>query len=315
MIVRLIDGTWELFRHYFAIQGAASRSPRGSAGGAGSDAAVRGAVGTVVGLLESGSTHVGVATDHVIESFRNQLWPGYKSSESIDPELVRQIPVFEDALGHLGVTVWPMVDLEADDALASATSALVDDPQVEQVVIDSPDKDLSQLVRGTSVVRLDRSRRPALLVDEKAVVDRYGVGPESLADWLALVGDSADGFPGLRGWGPASTSAVLARYGHIADIPQSASDWDVSLPSGASAPKLSATLESHREEAALFLRLATLVVDRSLGQLGAALAWNGPSAGFDQVCRQLDAPKLAARARAAWQRTAGGGPPYPAFDA
>lgn len=311
MIVRLMDGTWELFRHWFAIQRASSGSP-----GTPSNAAVRGALSTVLGLLESGTTHIGVATDHVIESFRNGLWPAYKSSASVSPELLRQVPLLEAGLEGLGVTVWPMVELEADDALASVAVCLAEDAGVEQVMIDSPDKDLSQVVLGSRIVRVDRSRRPAARIDEQAVLDRYGVPPASLPDWLALVGDAADGYPGLRGWGPASASAVLGRYGHIGDVPLSASDWDVRMPGGASGRKLAETLACERDRAELFLRLATLVVDRSLARPAAALRWSGPLDGFDAVCGELNAPGLAERARLVWERQAARAVrPYPAGDA
>ena len=319
MIVRLMDGTWELFRHYFAIERASSRSsgsPGENRDGAPSSAAVRGAVSSVLGLLEAGTTHIGVATDHVIESFRNELWPGYKSSASVAPELLRQIPLLERALESLGVAVWPMVELEADDALASAAVCLADDAEVEQVLVDSPDKDLSQVVRGARIVRLDRSRKPAARIDEEAVLDRYWVRPVSLPDWLALVGDAADGYPGLRGWGPASASAVLGRYEHIAAVPISASDWDLRLPAGASGRKLAETLECEADRAKLFLRLATLVVDRSLARPADALRWRGPTGAFQAVCDEIGAPRLARRAVTAWERQAAGtGRPYPAEDA
>lgn len=319
MIVRLMDGTWELFRHYFAIQ----RATSGSSGSPGenrrwapSNAAARGALSTVLGLLESGTTHIGVATDHTIESFRNGLWPGYKSSESVAPDLLRQIPLLESGLEGLGVVVWPMVELEADDALASAAVCLAEDARVDQVLVDSPDKDLSQVVQGSRIVRVDRSRRPAAHVDEQAVLDRYGIAPRSLPDWLALVGDAADGYPGLKGWGPATASAVLSRYGHVAGVPLSASEWDVRLPAGSSGRKLADTLARDWDRAQLFLRLATLVVDRSLARPADGLSWHGPSGDFEAVCGELGAPRLAGRARAAWERQAAAARrPYPAGDA
>jgi 5'-3' exonuclease len=286
MKVHLVDGTYELFRHFFGAP------PHRTAEGQ-EVAAVRGVVGSVLQLLAEGATHVGVATDHVIESFRNDLWPGYKTGEGVDPELWLQAWPLEAALGELGVLVWPMIDLEADDALASGAAVADDDPAVEQVIICTPDKDLGQCVRGSRVVQLDR--RKDTLIDEAGVSAKFGVGPASIPDYLALVGDSADGFPGLAGWGAKSAATVLARWHHFEDIPPDAADWDVAVRGAA---KLAATLRDGREEARLFKDLATLRVDRSL--LGAVddLRWRGPSAGFAALCESMDAPGIARRAEA-----------------
>jgi len=286
MKVHLVDGTYELFRHFFGAP------PHRNAAGQ-EVAAVRGVVGSVLQLLGEGATHVGVATDHVIESFRNDLWPGYKTGEGIDPDLWSQAGPLEDALTALGVMVWPMVDLEADDALASAAAVAGDDAAVEQVIICTPDKDLGQCVRGTRVVQLDR--RKDQLVDEAGVVAKFGVGPSSIPDYLALVGDSADGFPGLAGWGAKSAAAVLARWGHLEDIPADPADWDVAVRGAA---KLAATLREGRDKAALFKELATLRIDRSLLGGTEDLRWRGPTATFAAVCAEIDAPGLGRRAEA-----------------
>jgi 5'-3' exonuclease len=282
--VHLVDGTYELFRHFFGAP-----PHRNEAGD--EVAAVRGVLGSVLQLLAEGATHLGVATDHVIESFRNGLWPGYKTGEGIDPDLWSQAWPLEEALVALGVVVWPMVDLEADDALASAAAVAGDDAAVEQVVICTPDKDLGQCVAGTHVVQLDR--RKDVVIDEAGVVAKFGVGPQSIPDYLALVGDSADGFPGLAGWGAKSASSVLARFEHLEDIPPDPSDWDVSVRGAA---KLATTLRDDMAHALLFKDLATLRVDRSL--LGATedLRWRGPTADFARVCDALDATGMVARA-------------------
>jgi 5'-3' exonuclease len=286
MKVHLVDGTYELFRHFFGAP------PHRNAAGQ-EVAAVRGVVGSVLQLLNEGATHVGVATDHVIESFRNDLWPGYKTGAGIDPDLWSQAWPLEEALAALGVVVWPMVDLEADDALASAAAVAGDDPGVEQVVICTPDKDLGQCVQGSRIVQLDR--RKSLVTDEEGVVAKFGVRPASIPDYLALVGDSADGFPGLAGWGAKSAAAVLARWRHIEDIPPDPADWDVAVRG---AVKLAATLQQSRDDGMLFKRLATLVVDRSL--LGGVedLRWRGPTIDFERVCADIDAPGLGRRAEA-----------------
>jgi 5'-3' exonuclease len=284
--VHLVDGTYELFRHFY---GAPSHH-----NDAGQEvAAVRGVVSSVLQLLGEGATHVGVATDHVIESFRNDLWPGYKTGEGIDPDLWSQAWPLEDALGALGVVVWAMVDDEADDALASAAAVADDDPAVEQVVICTPDKDLGQCVRDSRVVQLDR--RKGQVIDEAGVVAKFGVPPASIPDYLALVGDSADGFPGLPGWGAKSAAAVLARWGHIEDIPSDPADWEVTVRGAA---KLAEALGAGQDLAVLFKRLATLRIERSLLSSVEELRWTGPTASFASVCAALDAPALARRAEA-----------------
>jgi 5'-3' exonuclease len=286
MKVYLVDGTYELFRHFFGAP--AHRNAAGQ-----EVAAVRGVVGSMVQLLGEGVTHVGVATDHVIESFRNDLWPGYKTGDGVDPDLWSQAWPLEEALAALGMFVWPMVDVEADDALASAAAVADDDPGVEQVVICTPDKDLGQCVRGTRVVQLDR--RKNLLIDEAGVASKFGVGPGSIPDYLALVGDSADGFPGLAGWGAKSAAAVLARWGHVEDIPPDPADWDVTVRGST---RLAASLRDGRDHAVLFKELATLRVDRSLLARVEDLRWPGPTSDFARVCADLDAPGLNRRAEA-----------------
>ena len=288
MRVFLVDGTFELFRQFYGAQRHRSASSMATAG-------VVGVLGSVLQLLEEGATHVGVATDHVIESFRNGLWPGYKTGAGIDPVLRSQFEPLELALDSLGVVVWPMVDLEADDALASACAVCRDDPDCEQVVICTPDKDLAQCVVGGEVVQLDRIRKA--VVDEDAVVAKYGVAPASIPDWLALVGDSADGFPGLPGWGSKSAAAVLRRFGTVEAIPDDPAAWDgVGVRN---AGVLAATLASSRRDALLFKHLATLVVERSLLASAADLRWAGPTPAFPAVAEALGAPNLASRAEAA----------------
>jgi 5'-3' exonuclease len=286
----LVDGTYELFRHYFGAP------PHSTAAGE-QVGATRAVLGSLLGMLEDGATHMGVATDHVIESWRNEAWPTYKSSAGVAEDLLAQFPLFEEALTAMGLVVWPMTALEADDALASAAAVLSEDTRLSQVLICTPDKDLGQCVRGQRVVCLDR--RKGAIVDEDAVRARFGVGPESVPDWLALVGDSADGYPGLAGWGAKTTSIVLARYGTIEAIPASATAWDVSLPT-ARAISLAATLRSDRDLALLFKKLATCVVDSALMPSGAEalddLEWRGPEAGFGAMCERLDAPTLLPRA-------------------
>jgi 5'-3' exonuclease len=282
--VHLVDGTYELFRHFFGAP-----SHRNAAGQ--EVAAVRGVVGSVLQLLEDGATHVGVATDHVIESFRNDLWPGYKTGAGIDPELWSQAWPLEGALIALGVVVWPMVELEADDALASAAAVATEEREVEQVLICTPDKDLGQCVQGDRIVQVDRRKR--MVIDEEGVIAKFGVAPASIPDYLALVGDSADGFPGLTGWGAKSAAAVLARWGRIEDVPADAADWEVPVRG---APKLAATLQADFAHAQLFKDLATLRIERSL--LGSAdeLRWQGPTAEFVKVCDVIDGDALVGRA-------------------
>jgi 5'-3' exonuclease len=284
VIVHLVDGTYELFRHYFAVPPA--RNAHGEEIGA-----VRGVVRSIVGMLEGGATHVGVATDHVIESFRNYLYPFYKTSAGVDPVLLSQFEPLEESLRALGVTVWAMVEHEADDALATAARIASADPAVERVIICTPDKDLAQCVEGHRVVQLDRRRRQER--DEAGVVERFGVPPGSIPDLLALIGDSADGFPGLPGFGAKTAAAVLSRYGHIEAIPGPAGDWDVPVRG---IERLAATLAEKRNEAMLYKDLATLRRD-SPGVTGPAESWRwrGPGEGFGPMCARLDDEELPAR--------------------
>jgi 5'-3' exonuclease len=284
MKVHLVDGTYEIFRYFFAVPPHRNRSGQ-------EVAATRGVVGSLLGLLESGATHVGVATDHVIESFRNDLYPDYKTGDGIEPELRSQFPLLEDALRAAGFTVWPMLDHEADDGLASVAQAAGSDPRVEQVLICTPDKDLAQCVRGRGIVQLDR--RKEQVYDADGVVAKFGVPPESIPDYLALVGDSADGFPGLPGWGAKSTATVLARYAHLERVPPAARDWDVKVRG---ADKLASTLAARMEDALLFKRLATLVVDAVQIDDVASLEWVGPRPEFEAICADLDAGELVDRA-------------------
>jgi 5'-3' exonuclease len=274
--VHLIDGTYELFRHFYALPSARDASGR-------EVAAVRGVVGSVLGLINRGATHVAVATDHVIESFRNALWPGYKTSAGVDPDLLAQFHPLEDALGALGVVVWPMVEFEADDALASGAAKAALDPRVERVIICTPDKDLGQSVRGTRVVQLDRRRN--VTRDEAAIVGKFGVPPASIPDYLALVGDASDGYPGLPGWGVKSTAAVLAKFGHLEAIPADWREWRVNATNAAA---LSATLVRERERAFLFRTLATLRTDLPLFESVDELQWKGPRPEFAALAAHLD---------------------------
>ena len=242
-------------------------------------------------MLEGGATHVGVATDHVIESFRNALWPGYKTGEGIDPLLYAQFQPLEDALEALGVVVWPMVEFEAEEALAAAAAVAAADARVEQVVVCTPDKDLAQCVRGGRVVQLDRRTRE--LRDESGVEQKFGVAPASIPDWLALVGDSADGYPGLPGWGARSAATVLGRYRHLEHIPKLATEWDVSVRG---ATRLAATLTEQRERAVLFRELATLRADAPIGADVDALRWRGPRADFAAWSERLGTPTIHERA-------------------
>jgi 5'-3' exonuclease len=275
--VYLIDGTYELFRHYHALP--STRDSNGQ-----EVAAVRGVLTSILGMIEKGATHLGVATDHVIESFRNKLWADYKTGEGIEPELLAQFPLLEEALSALGVVVWPMVEFEADDALAAAAFAAEQDPAVDQVLICTPDKDLSQCVRGTRVVQLDR--RKDMIRDEAGVVAKFGVEPASIPDYLALVGDAADGYPGLAGWGAKSTSKVLARYRQIESIPENWRDWGVDVVNPFA---LSETLRRDRERAFLFRDLATLRNHIHLFQSVEELRWAGATDAFPLLAARLDA--------------------------
>jgi 5'-3' exonuclease len=276
MQVHLIDGTYELFRHYYALPKV--RDSKGQ-----EVAAVRGVLASLMGMLGNGATHMGVATDHVIESFRNDLWPGYKTGEGVEPELLAQFPLLEEALSALGIVVWRMVEFEADDALAAAAKAAADDPRVERVIICTPDKDLAQCVRGTRVVQLDR--RKNITRDELGVVAKFGVEPASIPDYLALVGDSADGFPGLPGWGAKSAAAVLAKFNHLESIPSDWREWGVNV---ASPKALSSTLVANLDQALLFRVLATLRTDVPVFDSVDQLEWKGPTADFAPLAARLD---------------------------
>jgi len=284
MRVHLVDGTYELFRQHFGM--ASRHSSRGPF-----DAAA-GVVASTLALVEDGATHIGVASDHTIESFRNDLWAGYKTSAGMDPEILEQIPVMERALAAAGFTVWPMIDHEADDALGAAALVADRDERVEQVLIVTADKDLGQCVRGERVVQFDRRKRE--IIDADGVRAKFGVGPESIPDYLGLVGDTADGFPGLPGWGAKSAALVLARYVHIEDIPPAAGQWDV--PGLRGAAKLSATLQAQLSDALLFRQIATVNTDVDVGTVD-DWKWRGPADDFAAVADELGAPDLVSYAR------------------
>ena len=286
MNVFLIDGTYELFRHFYAVPSATDVDGQ-------EVGAVRGVVGSMLSMLEDDVTHIGVATDHVIESFRNELWPGYKTGDGIDPTLFAQFHPLEEVLAALGITVWPMTDLEADDGLASAAAKATEDPRVEQVFICTPDKDLAQCVTGRRVVQFDR--RAGTLRDADGVRAKFGVPPTSIPDYLALVGDTADGFPGLRGWGAKSTALVLGRYLRIDAIPDDPAAWDVQVRG---AGRLAAELATHRDLAGRFRDLATLRTTAPVFDTVDDLKWTGPRPGFFEVCARLNAPGLFRRAQA-----------------
>ena len=287
MRVHLLDGTYELFRHFYAMPRQADRNGKEAA-------ALIGVLGSVLGMLEGGATHLGVATDHVIESFRNDLWAGYKTSAGIEPELLAQFHPLEDALRAMGVVVWAMEEFEADDALAAAAQLAAQSKDVEQVIICTPDKDLSQSVRGQRVVQLDRRKRE--LRDESGVIARFGVGPASIPDYLALVGDSADGFPGIPGWGEKASGAVLGRYIHLEKIPANHAQWEVPVRGAA---RLAAALEENRPLAMLFRTLATLRTDVPVFTTVDDLRWRGPTADFERAAQRLGVSGLWERAQRA----------------
>ena len=284
MDVYLLDGTYELFRHHFAVPSHVTAEKR-------EVAATRGVLGSVLGMIESGVTHIGVATDHVIESFRNDMWPGYKTSAGVDPRLLEQFPLLEEALEAMGVVVWPMVELEADDALAAAATLASAESAVARVYICTPDKDLAQCVKGERVVQLNR--RTGVVLDEAGIVAKFGVAPGSIPDYLALVGDSADGYPGLPGWGARSAAAVLARWPRFEAFPPDCADWNVDARY---AERLCRTFAAERDHAYLFRDLATLRSDEPLFDSIEALRWAGPRPAFEAVARRLEAPALAQRA-------------------
>ena len=285
MQVHLVDGTYELFRQHFG-QAARHEDP-------GPYAATVGVVASTLQLVADGATHVGVASDHVIESFRNDLWPGYKTGEGMLPELFEQIPIVEEALAAAGFTVWAMVEVEADDALGAAAAVASADLRVERVLILTPDKDLGQCIEGTRVVQYDRRKRE--IVDREGVIAKFGVPPESIADYLGLVGDTADGYPGLPGWGAKSAATVLAKFGSIEAIPTSSGDWG--LPGLRGAEKLAVTLRDQRELALLFRRIATVERDVEVGAVD-DWRWTGPTPAFEAWAERLDAPDLWRRASA-----------------
>ena len=287
MDVYLIDGTYELFRHFFAVPAASDVNGQ-------EIGAVRGVLTSVLSMIESGATHLGVATDHVVESFRNDLYPGYKTSEGVPPELLSQFPILEEALVAMGVVVWPMVYFEADDALASAAAKAALDERVRQVLICTPDKDLAQCVVGTRVVQLDR--RQNILRDEAGVVAKFGVRPDSIPDYLAVVGDSADGFPGVRGWGAKAAASALSQYPHLEGIPKDWREWD---PSIRKARALSESLFGAWNDAVLFRTLATLRRDAPVFEMVEDLRWKGPRATFAERCQGMKAAGLLDRVTSA----------------
>ncbi|OLE75317.1 flap endonuclease [archaeon 13_1_20CM_2_54_9] len=283
MEVYLVDGTYELFRHFYAMP--PHSNERGE-----EVAATRGVLRSIAGMFESGVTHVGVATDHVIESFRNDLWPGYKTSEGVDPRLLAQFPLLEEALEAMGIVVWPMVELEADDALAGAALSLGRFSTVSRVYICTPDKDLAQCVVDDRVVQLDRRARQVR--NEEGVRAKFGVQPMSIPDYLALVGDIADGYPGLAGWGERSAGSVVGFYGHLESIPRSALDWKVQVRA---ADRLANTLRENFKLALLFRDLATLRTKEPKVRSPNLVHWRGPKPAFEAICRRLDDAELAPR--------------------
>ena len=274
--VHLIDGTYELFRHYHALPSARDQSGL-------EVAAVRGVLRSVLRMIQGGTTHLGVATDHIIESFRNGLWAGYKTGAGIEPDLWAQFSLLEEVLSAAGVVVWPMVEFEADDALAAAAMMAASDPRVDRVIICTPDKDLGQCVQGTRVVQLNR--RTHAVLDEPGIVKKFGVAPSSIPDYLALVGDAADGYPGLPGWGAKSAAAVLSKFHHLESIPPDWGEWKVNTSNSGA---LARTLAEHLDEAILFRTLATLRTDVPLFDDVNELEWHGPKDGFNALGARLD---------------------------
>jgi 5'-3' exonuclease len=287
MNIYLIDGTYELFRHFFAVP--SSQDTSGQEVGA-----VRGVLFSVLSMIESGATHLGIATDHVVESFRNDLYPGYKTSEGVPPELLSQFPILEEALQAMGVVVWPMIEFEADDAMASAAVKAAQDERAERVFICTPDKDLSQCVKGTRIVQMDR--RKNAVRDEAGVIEKFGVRSESIPDYLAVVGDSADGYPGIAGWGAKAAASVLSQYVHLENIPKDVQRWS---PSIRRAGTLAESLFSAWDEALLFRTLATLRLDVPVFETIDDLRWPGPRPDFDRLCQRLNASNLFDRAQMA----------------
>jgi 5'-3' exonuclease len=297
--IYLVDGTYELFRHYYALPSARDSGGR-------EIAAVRGVLASVLGMIKEGTTHIAVATDHVIESFRNELWPGYKTGDGIEPDLLAQFPLLEEVLSAAGIVVWPMVEFEADDALAAAALRAVRDKRVDCVIICTPDKDLAQCVSGSQIVQLNRRQR--ITLDEPAIVRKFGVSPASIPDYLALVGDSADGYPGLPGWGARSSAAVLAKFLHLESIPKDCREWHVNV---SNTRALADTLCHEWDRAILFRTLATLRTDIVLFEDVDQLRWNGPTPAFDGLAAWLDgartertvSPPASARRRSSHRRS------------
>ena len=279
MQVYLVDGPYELFRHYYALPSARDQQGR-------EVAAARGVLKSMLGMLKGGVTHLAVATDHVVESFRNGLWPDYKTSEGVEADLRAQFPLLEEILAAAGIVVWPMIEFEADDALAAGAAIAARDARVDQVVICTPDKDLAQCVSGTRIVQLNR--RTGVTIDAAGVAQKFGVPPVSIPDYLALVGDSADGYPGLPGWGAKSSAAVLAKFLHLESIPKDWQEWHVNV-SGASG--LAAALSREWDHAVLFRKIATLRTDIPLFEDVEQLRWHGPTRTFDALAAQLDAAR------------------------
>ena len=283
MLVHLVDGTYELFRHHFALP--SHVDPDGM-----EVAATRGVLSSMIGMLEEGATHIGVATDRTVESFRNELYEGYKSGEELDPELGDQFALLDEVLRAAGFTVFSMIEHEADDGMGAAAAVAAADPRVEQVIICTPDKDLGQCVVDDRVVQLDR--RKGLLIDRQGVIDKFGVPPESIPDYLALMGDTSDGFPGLPGWGAKSASTVLARYGHIENIPTDVETWEVQVRGAA---KLSATLNEQLDLALLFRTIATIVTEAPTMDSVDELLWSGPTDAFAALAERIGASRMIPR--------------------
>jgi 5'-3' exonuclease len=287
MKLHLIDGTYELFRNHFGAP--PRKAPDGRE------------VGATLGLLRSmlmlvtspGLTHVGVAFDHVIESFRNDLYSGYKTGEGVDPNLLAQFPLAEEVISALGCVVWSMVEFEADDAIATAVKRFENNRAIEQIVIASPDKDLAQLVSGSRIVSWDRRRET--IMDETGVIEKFGVRPASIPDWLAVVGDSADGYPGIPGWGAKSASAVLARYDHLEKIPDDPGKWQVDSISPGRAVSLAQSLAAHRQDALLYRQLASLREDVPIQEKLDDLKWRGAFQSLKEICAELGDEKIPAR--------------------
>ncbi len=291
MDVHLVDGTYELFRQFFGRPGHLNSAGR-------EVGATRAVLRNMLSMLDDGATHIAVATDSVIESFRNELYEGYKSGDGMDPDILQQFPLLDDGLRALGVVTYAMIEYEADDAMGAAAAMAAKDPRVGRVFICTPDKDMAQCVRQGKVLLFDRRKEKIYDVDD--VVEKFGVPPESIPDYLGLMGDSADGFPGLPGWGAKSSSVVLARYGHIEGIPLAAGQWDITVRGGA---KLAKTLADNLEDALLFRRIATLDMDAPVSASVDDLQWSGPTAELPAIAAELDAPDLVSKARKLEERT------------